>query len=342
MPDSALIASIDFSRRALPIMEGNTSMVYRLFNDNGQPTAIFKPYDEINDGTHAISTNDAMTWNSKINALNEVSAYEFDQRSSVPAGIPETQHAEIPVSLFCDDNHDNATMDPTMEDNHSMDFICGSLQQFVPNAESCEDYGPNLFSTTNVHRIGILDLRILNCDRHTGNLLFDLSEKRLIPIDHALSFPAIDFDAKNNGNTGENDYFDYFAKDFNNLKLADISFDWLMFPQAKQPFSEEIIEEVKTLDIATDLEIMEKFDMSVHQRLAVFSTTTLLKKGIVEYGKTLHDLGAVVQRSGDRRRLSVLELLVLEIIRGCDRCKIETGDEEEIEMFCEKFAAVNF
>ena len=90
------------------------------------------------------------------------------------------------------------------------------------------------------------------------------------------------------------------------MKLADISFYWLMFPQAKQPFSEEIIEEVKTLDISTDLEIMKKFDMSVHQRLAVFSATTLLKKGIVEYSKTLHELGVVVQRSGDRRSLSVL------------------------------------
>ena len=119
------------------------------------------------------------------------------------------------------------------------------------------------------------------------------SAKRLISIDHTLSFPAIDFDAN-----GENDdHFDYFAKDFNNLNLSNISFDWLMFPQAKQPFSEKFIEGVKSMDIATDLETMRKFDMSVHQRLAVFSATILLKKGIVEYGKTLHDLGVVVQRS---------------------------------------------
>ena len=99
---------------------------------------------------------------------------------------------------------------------------------------------------------------------------------------------------------------------------------------------------MKSLDIATDLEIRKKFDLSVHQRLAVFSATTLLKKGIAEYGKTLHDLGVVVQRSGNRRSFSVLESLVLEIIRRCDRYKIETGDEEEIEMFCEKFSSVTF
>ena len=115
-----------------------------------------------------------------------------------------------------------------------------------------------------------------------------------------------------------------------------------MFPQSKQPCSEEFIEGMKSLDIATDLEIMKKWGMSIHQRLAVFSATTILKKGIVEYGKTLHELGVVIQRSGNRRNLSILESLVLENIRGCDRCKIETGDEEEIEMFCEKFSSVTF
>ena len=99
---------------------------------------------------------------------------------------------------------------------------------------------------------------------------------------------------------------------------------------------------MKSLDIATDLEIMKKWGMSIHQRLAVFSATTILKEGIVEYGKTLHKLGMVIQRSGNRRSLSILESLVLENIRGCDRCKIETGDEEEIEMFCEKFSSVTF
>ena len=243
-------------------------MVYRLFNKDGQPAAIFKPYDNINDKTLAKLQNDDFILNSKINAINEVCAYEFDQRCAIPAGIPETQHLKIPL-LVCDD---------ISEDNRSMDHIRGSLQQFVPNAESCEDYGPNLFSTDDVHRIGILDLRILNCDRHTGNLLFDFSGKRLIPIDHALSFPAIDFDAKNSGEDGQNVYFDYFEKDFNNLKLSDISFDWLMFPQAKQPFSEEIIEGVKSLDIATDLEIMKKFDMSVHQRLGGFLRDDIIEE----------------------------------------------------------------
>ena len=91
------------------------------------------------------------------------------------------------------------------------------------------------------------------------------------------------------------------------------------------------------MDIAKDLQIMKQFDMSVHQKLAVFSATTLLKKGIVEYDKTLHDLGMMVPRSGGGRRLSVLESLMLKNIRGLDRSKIETGMKRRLGSFAKSF-----
>lgn len=49
-----------------------------------------------------------------------------------------------------------------------------------------------------MHKIGILDIRIVNCDRNDANILVKKlmmgKEKprkvmRLIPIDHGLSFP---------------------------------------------------------------------------------------------------------------------------------------------------------
>ena len=33
------------------------------------------------------------------------------------------------------------------------------------------NYGPKMFSTDDVHRIAILDIRILNCDRNEENIL---------------------------------------------------------------------------------------------------------------------------------------------------------------------------
>ena len=60
--------------------------------------------------------------------------------------------------------------------------------------------GSNQFDIEEVHKIGILDIRILNCDRNEANILVRKlailgKEKmkgkllKLIPIDHGLSFP---------------------------------------------------------------------------------------------------------------------------------------------------------
>ena len=53
----------------------------------------------------------------------------------------------------------------------------------------------NRLSVAAVHRIGILDIRIFNEDRHGGNLLLDYNTPgvdgmpRLVPIDHEMSLP---------------------------------------------------------------------------------------------------------------------------------------------------------
>ncbi len=85
-----------------------------------------------------------------------------------------------------------------------------------------------LFDVEEVHRIGILDIRILNCDRNEANILVRKMEKvnknkekggkgvfmKLIPIDHGLSFP-------------------------DNLEIYDYQLVWMNYAQAKQPFSEK-------------------------------------------------------------------------------------------------------
>jgi len=47
-----------------------------------------------------------------------------------------------------------------------------------------------MFPIEEVHKIAILDLRILNADRNDENILVKKNDKfELIPIDHGLSFP---------------------------------------------------------------------------------------------------------------------------------------------------------
>jgi len=67
----------------------------------------------------------------------------------------------------------------------------GSLQAFVKSEGPVENFSSNLFNKDEVHKIGILDLRILNLDRNASNILVQKSGSsyKLIPIDHGLSIP---------------------------------------------------------------------------------------------------------------------------------------------------------
>ena len=72
----------------------------------------------------------------------------------------------------------------------------GSLQQWVQADDVAENLSSSLFSRDEVHKIGMLDLRILNLDRNEANLLVRKKKRKggcyyeLLPVDHGMSFPA--------------------------------------------------------------------------------------------------------------------------------------------------------
>ena len=67
----------------------------------------------------------------------------------------------------------------------------GSLQAFVQSEGPIENFSSDLFDKDEVHKIAILDLRILNLDRNASNILVKKQgdQYKLIPIDHGLSIP---------------------------------------------------------------------------------------------------------------------------------------------------------
>ncbi len=71
----------------------------------------------------------------------------------------------------------------------------GSLQLFVMADDVAENLSCSLYTKEEVHKIAILDMRILNLDRNEANLLVKkrkLHKKchyELIPVDHGMSFP---------------------------------------------------------------------------------------------------------------------------------------------------------
>jgi hypothetical protein len=80
---------------------------------------------------------------------------------------------------------------------HKGQQVFGSLQRFEPRARvSAEDLGSALFGSEQVHRLGVLDIRLLNLDRHLGNILVvddgpsvDSDRYQLVPIDHGFVLP---------------------------------------------------------------------------------------------------------------------------------------------------------
>lgn len=91
-----------------------------------------------------------------------------------------------------------------------------------------------------VHKLGILDLRILNCDRNDENILVvkkkDKNGKsvyKLIPIDHSLSFPDC-------------------------IKISEYEMCWMGWDQAQQPFSKELLSYIKKIDIMGDMKYLSK------------------------------------------------------------------------------------
>lgn len=126
-----------------------------------------------------------------------------------------------------------------------------SLQEFISHECDTTEMGCGKFSTGDVHRIGILDIRLFNTDRHAGNMLCvpnsgakpglagtrssgatDLPPKQLqqkwqqgyslVPIDHGFCLPEA---------------------------LEAAYFEWQHWPQASIPFSEEELAYIDRLDV---------------------------------------------------------------------------------------------
>ncbi|CAA3004061.1 phosphatidylinositol 4-kinase gamma 5-like [Olea europaea subsp. europaea] len=71
-----------------------------------------------------------------------------------------------------------------------------SFQKFIQHDFDARYHGTSNFPVSAMHRIEILDIRILNADRHAGNLLVRkldgverFGQVELIPIGHGLCLP---------------------------------------------------------------------------------------------------------------------------------------------------------
>jgi hypothetical protein len=239
--------------------------VYFLRNKDGQRIAVFKPIDEEGDSDNnpKRSFNDEQFVNKGIlpgeGAPREAAVYLMDRDHF--HGVPQTTMTAL--------SH------PSFRSSTSNDGIVtkiGSLQEFIDNDGSAEDVGPKQFRVRDIHKIGVLDLRIFNTDRHAGNIL--LTEEsdgsyRLTPIDHALSLPPT---------------------------LEHAWFDWLNWPQAKLPFDPETRCYIRHIDVEEDASLLKKLGIRPECIRTMKISSTLLKKGAAA-GLTLYEIGSMACRT---------------------------------------------
>lgn len=167
----------------------------------------------------------------------------------------------------------------------------GSLQEFVHGECTMDDVGPSKVSVEEVHKIAVLDIRTMNADRNTANLICrrnpdDPDFFELIPIDHGYCLRTV----------------------------ADVCwFDWcwLDWPQLKQPVSDRTREYILNLDIEEDARMLKERLQIPERALDYFRASSKLLQAGIRSGMTLYDIAVLCCRNDDSGELpSKLETLI--------------------------------
>ncbi|KAJ4877952.1 Phosphatidylinositol 4-kinase gamma 7 [Raphanus sativus] len=284
----------------LPVRSGLGGAYY--FRDkNGHSVAIVKPTDE-----EPFAPNNPKGFVGRAlgqpglkssvrvgeTGFREVAAYLLDYNRF--ANVPPTALVKITHSVF---NVNNDGVKYKARDKKTVVVSkIASFQKFVEHDFDASDHGTSSFPVSSVHRIGILDVRIFNTDRHGGNLLVKkvverFGEVELIPIDHGLCLPET---------------------------LEDPYFEWIHWPQASLPFSEEELEYIGKLDPFKDCEMLRReLPMIREACLRVLVLSTVFLKEAASCGLCLAEIGEMMTRefrSGEEEP-SELEVVCIEAKR---------------------------
>lgn len=322
-----IMKAIKVGIEPIPIHSG-LGGAYYFRNINGENVAIVKPTDE-----EPYAPNNPKGFVGKAlgqpglkrsvrvgeTGFREVAAYLLDHDHF--ANVPSTALVKVTHSIF----NVNDRVNDSMYHNKKQISKIASLQQFIPHDFDASDHGTSSFPVAAVHRIGILDVRILNTDRHAGNLLvrkldgfgrFDQVE--LFPIDHGLCLPE---------------------------SLEDPYFEWIHWPQASIPFSDDELDYIYNLDPFRDSDMLRmELPMIREACLRVLVLCTIFLKEAAAFGLCLAEIGDMMSREfqGHNEEPSELELICIEAKKLLDQDELssfeaEVGDKDvtQFQLDCE-------
>ncbi|KAL3654331.1 Phosphatidylinositol 4-kinase gamma 7 [Castilleja foliolosa] len=250
--------------------------------------------------------------------FREVAAYLLDYDHF--ANVPPTALVKITHSIF----NVNDGVNGNKLINQKLISKIASFQKYMRHDFDASDHGTSSFPVASVHRIGILDIRILNTDRHAGNLLVRklddvgrFGQVELIPIDHGLCLPE---------------------------SLEDPYFEWIHWPQASIPFSDDELGYIKNLDPVHDSEMLRsELPMIREACLRVLFLCTIFLKEAANFGLCLAEIGEMMSRefhSGEEEP-SELEVICIEARRLIaeeilfPKAELDFFDEIQFDLDCD-------
>lgn len=234
-----------------------------------QTIACFKPQDE------------------EMCAPNNPRGFQGETNSCFRPGMHSTQCATREVFAFYADTGFSGVPETTLVHARHPSFFnpqtliwkTGSFQEFVDTKETAGNYHYREYSTEDIHRIGCLDIRLVNMDRNDGNILVrprDVNDRpssskyQLIPIDHGMILPE-------------------------HLNIIEEDIVWMSWPQAREPWSKSSIQFVEALNSEFEDGLAEVLGIGTSELRLKRCCTVLLQLGVI-MGLTLFDIGQIMYR----------------------------------------------
>lgn len=278
-------------------VEDCTGGVYYMRSNTHRIAAIFKPADE-----------EAYAPNNPKHYLREEIAAVNTGIPGIRAGISAGESATREVAAFLlDKDHKAGVPTTALASAYHPSFHYstqhkrkpGSLQAYVPHKCLADDLSPNLFPVEDVHMIAVLDIRLANQDRHGGNVLVTEPHKKtykLVPIDHGSCLPRVS-------------------------SLAETSFLWLFWAQAKEAFSPSTLDFIASLDSREDEQLLQQHlptghELELDALLTLHLCTAFLQICAVERHMSAYEIGMLMCRHGsfhqEESKPSVLEQIITQ------------------------------
>lgn len=268
--------------------------------------------------------------------VREVGAYLLDR----------DHFAHIPATCFVEARHPGFHY-RSGQDQHKLKL--GSLQEFVVHDDVASDLSPSVFSVDEVHRLAILDIRLVNTDRNDANIL--IRKKKALRSSTSSSHPrkntpgqqptvsrlqratrkAIDNEScgKDHPHHHHEDdtHKDKRQKDIrpvtyelipidhgyclpDQMEIAWCDWCWYNWPQLREPLSDTSRAYIAALDIESDAAVLrDELEIRPACILNMKIAGRVLQTGVIEYNWSLYGIARLLCRE-ELDSLSIVEHMI--------------------------------